>query len=306
MPHRFCAICGKVIDEFAPHFGMCLNCYLKENPLFELPNNYSFKLCIDCQNYAKKEDWIESENKDLFQIIEAVLIRFLLKNYVKQDIIQFSFSFDKLVYSSRDLLTSLDVTILGKLRDNQKISHQHTLKLNINYDLCKNCSNLRAGMYYLSIIQLRVTDKSQFGVIEEALSQISFFVENLFTKNKSQYISKIEDQNLGVDLYLSTNELMNRIISHMRANFIFILNRTKKLVGRDSQKGRGLYRLKALIKFLPFKKNDVVIINKVTYLVENITKNRVTLRDENSSKHVKNFSFFFKNKTSLKLIKEGD
>ncbi|MHA1349330.1 MAG: NMD3-related protein [Promethearchaeota archaeon] len=306
MPHRFCAICGKVIDEFAPHFGMCLNCYLKENPLFELPNNYSFKLCIDCQNYAKKEDWIESENKDLFQIIEAVLIRFLLKNYVKQDIIQFSFSFDKLVYSSRDLLTSLDVTILGKLRDNQKISHQHTLKLNINYDLCKNCSNLRAGMYYLSIIQLRVTDKSQFGVIEEALSQISFFVENLFAKNKSQYISKIEDQNLGVDLYLSTNELMNRIISHMRANFIFILNRTKKLVGRDSQKGRGLYRLKALIKFLPFKKNDVVIINNVTYLVENITKNRVTLRDENSSKHVKNFSFFFKNKTSLKLIKEGD
>jgi len=306
MPHRFCAICGKVIDEFAPHFGMCLNCYLKENPLFELPNNYSFKLCIDCQNYAKKEDWIESENKDLFQIIEAVLIRFLLKNYAKQDIIQFSFSFDKLVYSSRDLLTSLDVTILGKLRDNQKISHQHTLKLNINYDLCKNCSNLRAGMYYLSIIQLRVTDKSQFGVIEEALSQISFFVENLFTKNKSQYISKIEDQNLGVDLYLSTNELMNRIISHMRANFIFILNRTKKLVGRDSQKGRGLYRLKALIKFLPFKKNDVVIINKVTYLVENITKNRVSLRDENSSKHVKNFSFFFKNKTSLKLIKEGD
>ncbi|MHA1235213.1 MAG: NMD3-related protein [Promethearchaeota archaeon] len=306
MPHRFCAICGKVIDEFAPHFGMCLNCYLKENPLFELPNNYNFKLCIDCQNYAKKEDWIESENKDLFKIIEAALIRFLLKNYEKQGMIQFSFSFDKLVYSSKDLLTSMDVTILGKLKEDQKISHQHTLKLNINYDLCKNCSNLRAGMYYLSIIQLRVTDKAQFGVIEEALSQISFFVENLFTKDKTQYISKIEDQNLGVDLYLSTNELMNRIISHMRANFTIILNRTKKLVGRDSQKGRGLYRLKALIKFLPFKKNDAVIINNITYLVENISKNKVVLRDENNSKQVKNFSFFFKNKLSLKVIKEAD
>jgi len=306
MPHRFCAICGKVIDEFAPHFGMCLNCYLKENPLFELPNNYNFKLCIDCQNYAKKEDWIESENKDLFKIIEAALIRFLLKNYEKQGMIQFSFSFDKLVYSSKDLLTSMDVTILGKLKEDQKISHQHTLKLNINYDLCKNCSNLRAGMYYLSIIQLRVTDKAQFGAIEEALSQISFFVENLFAKDKTQYISKIEDQNLGVDLYLSTNELMNRIISHMRANFTIILNRTKKLVGRDSQKGRGLYRLKALIKFLPFKKNDDVIINNITYLVENISKNKVVLRDENNSKQVKNFSFFFKNKLSLKVIKEAD
>jgi NMD protein affecting ribosome stability and mRNA decay len=148
-----------------------------------------------------------------------------------------------------------------------------------------------------------VTDKSQFGVIKEALSQISFFVENLFAKKKTQYISKIEDQNLGVDLYLSTNELMNRIISHMRANFTFILNRTKKLVGRDSQKGRGIYRLKALIKFLPFKKNDAIIINKVAYVVESITKNKVVLRDENSSKHVKNFSFFFKNKISLNPIK---
>jgi len=302
MPHRFCAICGTVIDELAPHFGMCLNCYLEEHPLFELPNNYNFKLCIDCQ----KEEWIESESNNLFKIIEDALIRFLLRNYVKQDMIIFSFSFDTFVYSSRDLLTSLDVTILGKLRDNQKISHQQTLKLNINYDLCKNCTNLRAGMYYLSIIQLRVTDRSQFEVIKEALDQISFFVENLFAKNSTQYISKIEDQNLGVDLYLSTNELMNRIILYMKANFNFILNRSKKLVGRDSQKGRGIYRLKALIKFLPFKKNDAVMINNVRYLVENITKNRVVLRDENSFKHVKNFSFFIKDKISLKIIKGAD
>ncbi|MBY9017176.1 MAG: hypothetical protein KGD68_15920, partial [Candidatus Lokiarchaeota archaeon] len=270
MPHRFCAICGTVIDEFAPHFGMCLNCYLKENPLFELPDNFSLKLCIDCQKYSKKEDWIEPESQDLFIIIEEAIIRFLLRNYVKQDMITFSFSFDTPVYSSRDLLTSLNVTIFGKLKENQKISHQHTLKLNINYELCKNCSNLRAGMYYLSIIQLRVTDKSQFEVIKEALDQISLLVENLFANNSTQYISKIEDQKLGVDLYLSTNELMNRIISHMRANYNFVLNRTKKLVGRDSQKGRGIYRLKALIKFLPFKKNDAVIINNIKYVVENI------------------------------------
>jgi nonsense-mediated mRNA decay protein 3 len=306
MPHRFCAICGKVIDEFAPHFGMCLNCYLRENPLFELPNSFTFKLCLDCHKYAKKEDWIESESEDLFKIIEDALIRLLLKKYKKQQLINFSFSFDSLVYSSRDLLTSLEVTILGNLKDDQKISHQQTLKLNINYDLCKNCSNLRAGMYYLSIVQLRVTNKSQFEVIKEALNEVSFFVEKLFAKDNTQYISKIEDQNLGVDLYLSTNELMNRIILHLKTDFHFILNRTKKLVGRDTQKGRNLYRLKALIKFLPFKKNDAVMIKNTRYFVETITKNRVILRDETNSKQVKNFSFFFKHKMSLKIIEEAD
>ena len=306
MPQRFCAICGTVIDEFAPHFSMCLNCYLKENPLFELPDNFSLKLCLDCQKYSKKEEWIESESKDLLIIIEEAITRFLLKNYIKQDMIKFSFSFDTPVYSSRDLLTSLNVKILGNLIEDQKISLQHTLKLNINYDLCKNCTNLRAGMYYLSIIQLRVTDNSQFEVIKEAIDQISLFVEKLFANNSTQYISKIEDQKLGVDLYLSSNELMNRIISHMRANYNFVLNRTKKLVGRDSQKGRGIYRLKALIKFLPFKKNDAVYINNIKYTVESITKNRVILRDEGSSKHVKNFSFFFTDKISLKIIEGMD
>ena len=50
-------------------------------------------------------------------------------------------------------------------------------------------------MYYLSIIQLRVTDTSQFGVIKEALDQISFFVENLFAKDNICYGAYVLDQN---------------------------------------------------------------------------------------------------------------
>ncbi|GAI59310.1 unnamed protein product, partial [marine sediment metagenome] len=81
--------------------------------------------------------------------------------------------------------------------------------------------------------------------------------------------------------------------------------RTKKLVGRDTQKGRNLYRLKTLIKFLPIKKNDFIFINKSKYFVENITKNRVLLRDENHVKLIKNFSFF-DDKKAFKRIMEGD
>ena len=65
MVNRFCAICGKNLDENAPHFGMCLNCYLKEHPLFELPNRFSFKTCIDCGSYSIKEEWIKFENEKL-------------------------------------------------------------------------------------------------------------------------------------------------------------------------------------------------------------------------------------------------
>ena len=306
MPHRFCAICGTELDKKAPHFGMCLNCYLEENPLFVLPKSYNFKLCIDCQKYAKKEEWFEPTENEILAIIKEVLTRFLLKNYVKQGLIAFSFSFDELMYSSRNLLSSLDVIISGILEGDRKMTNQETLRVNISYDLCKNCTNLRGGMYFLSIIQLRVKDKAQFGIIKDALDEISLLAEKLFSKNNKQYIAKMEDQTLGVDLYLSTNELMNRIISHIRSKYYFILKRTKKLVGRDSQKGRNTYRLKALIKFFPFKKNDFILINNSKYVIENLTKNRVILRDEKQTKLVKNFSFFFDDKRVIKKLTEEE
>jgi nonsense-mediated mRNA decay protein 3 len=192
------------------------------------------------------------------------------------------------------------------MKENHKFTNQETLRVIIDYDLCKNCTNLRGGMYYLSIVQLRVKNKTQFGIIKEALEDISFLVEDLFSKDDKQYIAKIEDQPFGVDLYLSTNELMNRIISHIKAKYHFILKRTKKLVGRDSQRGRNIYRLKALIKFLPFRKNEYILINNSKYLIENLTKNRVMLRDEKQAKHIKNFSFFFDDKIMIKKIEEEE
>ena len=306
MPHRFCAICGSELDENAPHFGMCLNCYSEENPLFELPKSYNFRLCMDCLKYSKKEEWFEPAENEIFLVIEEVLTRFLLKKYTRQGLITFSFSFDKLIYSSRNLLTSLDVIIKGEMAGNNRFAHQETLRVIIDYELCKNCANLRGGMYYLSIVQLRVKDNTQFGIIKEVLEEISILVENLFKRDEKQYIAKIEDQPLGVDLYLSTNELMNRIISHIKAKHHFILKRTKKLVGRDSQKGRNIYRLKSLIKFLPFRKNEYILINDSKYLIESLTKNRVMLRDEKQTKLIKNFSFFFDDKIKIKKLEEEE
>lgn len=301
MPHRFCAVCGKVIDNNAPHFSMCLNCYLKEHPLFELPDDFTLKVCIDCGNYSKKEEWFASEENDIFLIIQEAIKNHLLKSYLKKDIIDFIFSFDEksFTYSSRDLLNSVELNIKGFLKEDDKISSQQKLKVKINYELCKNCSNLRGGTYFLSIIQLRVKDDSQFDLIKETLDYIQSYVERVFQKDNKHYISKIEDQKNGVDLFLSTNEIMNHIVSYLKSEYHFILKRSKKLVGRDIQKGRNLYRLKTLIKLLPIKKNDIILINKQNLVVENITKNKVILRREDSTKITKDFSYFFNEKFSI-------
>ena len=113
MVQRFCAICGKNIDEKAPHFGMCLECYLKEHPLFQIQDRFTFRTCLDCGSYVTKEEWIESEENEIFSIIEEAVYRFVLKTISKKNNIDFSFSFDEdsLMFSSKDLLISLELII---------------------------------------------------------------------------------------------------------------------------------------------------------------------------------------------------
>ncbi|MFX1380048.1 MAG: NMD3-related protein [Promethearchaeota archaeon] len=302
MPNRFCAICGKLIGESDPHYGMCLKCYLKENPLFELPDRFSLNVCLDCGSFSKKDMWIEVEINEIYFIIEQALQRYVLKSLSKENLIDFSISFDEdsFRFSSKDLLISLEVLIHGSLVKDLSIEHTQKIKVNLNYGLCKNCTNLRGGTYYLSIIQLRVKDEGQFNIISKALDEINEYVESLFEKDHRQYISKIEDQKYGVDLYLSTNELMNYLIKFLKAKYHFLFKRTKKLVGRDIQRGKNLYRFKSLVKFLPVSINDIFSIEDQNFRVENITKNKVIIRNDDNTKLIKDYSYFFNEKLTKK------
>ena len=302
MPRRFCALCGKDLEKNTLHFGLCLNCYLKEHLLFELKDKFSFKICMDCGKYSRKEEWFQPKENDIISIIEDAIYRFVLKPYLKKKNLTFSLSFDdhSFNYSSKNLLKSLDVTIYGTLNDDINVKHQQLIKINMNYELCNNCSNLRSGTYFISIIQLRVKDETQFEVIKRVLDDIHEYVEKIFEHDNKHYISKIEDQKNGVDLFLSTNELMNHIVSHLRINFHFVLKRSKKLMGRDIQRSKNLYRLRVLIKFLPIEKRERILIDNKEYIVENITKNKIVLRSENNSKLIKDYSYFFNEKSYMK------
>ena len=303
MPNRFCAICGKSLNEDSPHFGMCLKCYLEENPLFELPKSSSVNVCIDCGNYSKKDAWITPTSDDMFSILHEIIQKFIVKSQLKNEqlIITFEINNETIEYSSTDLIKSVEVLVIGRLKGSKNISHQQTTKLNLNNLLCKNCSNLRGGTYFISILQLRVKNENQFEFVEEVLTEIDNYAKTLFDKDHRHYISKIEDQRYGLDLYLSTNELMNYIIKFLRGKYHFLLKGTKKLVGRDNQKGKNLYRLKASIKFLPIANNDIIIIDAQEYIVENITRNKIILKDKNNNKLAKDYSYIFNENFVKKL-----
>jgi nonsense-mediated mRNA decay protein 3 len=303
MPHKFCAICGKDIDDNAPHFGMCFECYLNEHPLFELDKLFHIKVCLDCGRYSKRENWFDNISGDINDAINDSLHRFLLKSVNKNELIEFEIILDEnsFNYSSKDLLVSLDVKIKGWLKKNQNIFHEEDIAVRIDYELCKNCSNLRGGMHFLSILQIRVSDPFHRNIVENVVDETYAYAEKIFQKDDRQYISKLVEHKNGVDLLLSTNELITHVVSYLKSKYYFELKRTKKLVGRDVQKGRNIYRLKNLIRLLPFKKNDTIMIDDDLFHIESISKNKVILRDQSDNRLIKNFAYFFNEKIKIRL-----
>ncbi|MFX1455378.1 MAG: NMD3-related protein [Promethearchaeota archaeon] len=302
MPNRFCAICGKGLNEDSPHFGMCLDCYLKEHPLFDLPVKFKINVCMDCGSYSRKDVWVKPSEDDLFLILSEMIQKFLLKP-MKKNQIDFSISFNEnsLEFSSKDLLKSVEVVINGTLKENSNVTHKAEVKVILNHSLCSNCSNIRSGTYFVSILQLRVNDESQSEFILEVLEEIENFTDNIFRQDQRQYISRVEEQRYGIDLFLSTNELMNHIIKYLKSRYHFLMRRTKKLVGRDNQKGKNLYRLKTSVKFLPFSLNDKIVINNVEYHVESITKSKIILKNKTNDKLIKDYSYFLNGKEFQKI-----
>ena len=301
MPKRFCAICGKDLDDSAPHFGMCLNCYLKENPLFVLPNHFELKICNYCGKFAKKDTWFQSDSYEPIEIIEEALEKSLLHQLKNAQNIRFKITpiNDSFTYSSKGLLLSLSLKVLGELVEDNDISSEQELSVKVNYELCKNCTNLKGGTFFTSILQLR-QEGNDLKFLERTISDLTNLVEKLFERDEKQYISNIFEQKNGFDLYLSTNELLNHIISYMKTNYQFRLKRTKKLVGRDHQRGKNIYRLKAVIRFLPFKKDDYIDINNEIFHIEQIKKKNVILRDKFERRIIKDYDYFFNEKIIVK------
>jgi NMD protein affecting ribosome stability and mRNA decay len=304
MPDRFCAICGKTITKKAPHFAMCLDCYLKEKPLFELPKKLSFKVCVDCGRFSKHQKWFDSHSTDILIIIKQALERFLLSSLEEKENLEFFTNFDEttIQYTQGELIRDIDVIINGRSQENPDFEAEQVVSINIQYELCESCSNLRSGEHYEAIIQLRVDETEQFDLIEDVIEKIHRYAIKQFESDRRQYIAKMIDQKYGVDLYLSTSELMKHIVSFLGDRYFFSKKRSKKLVGRDTQRGKNIYRLKTLIKFLPFESGDKLIIKGKEFNVLRILKNRVILKNENGRKVSKAYSFFFENQYSIKEI----
>jgi NMD protein affecting ribosome stability and mRNA decay len=240
---------------------------------------------------------LKPSDQDLLSIIKEAIDKYILDHINKKEKLEFIINIneDTIIYTSENMIKEAEINIKGSVKEKSKLFHQDTMKILINYELCNNCQSLRGGGTFVSIIQLRVKNETYLSIIDKALDQIYTLTNKRFNNDQRQYIAKIIDQKYGLDLYISTKNLTNWILRHIEAHYHFIRKESRKLVGRNTQEGKNIYRKKFLIKFLPVKTGEVIKIGINTFNVENILKKKVILKSERNEKIIKPYNWFFQN-----------
>lgn len=198
MSNLICPKCGKSDSEVEFIDSFCIKCF----PIkVEFPQSIPLRHCRKCDRMLFRGDWIPYNPKKLAVIILAKCSG----NYESAD-------FD-----------SQNNTIIFNFVGGKKL--YRVVSIDTDSNQCPRCSRISGG-YYQGIVQLRGNEK-----------RISKLAEILFKKlEKLTFISKTEEKDGGIDIYVGSSKAALTIINNMGLDSLI----TKKLIGREE--GTRLYR----------------------------------------------------------------
>jgi len=303
-PTRFCSICGKefstnekIYDKFT-----CLRCYLKNKPLFLFQDIFYLNICLECGSFSKDSKvkvWLTPSTENILEIVKSAINYYLLEPYGKKENIEFKLIIlEEKISPNAKIIEDIYLMITGVHIYDENLIYTQEIKVKLKYGHCDNCISIKQKKIN-AIIQLRVIFDEQHNLIEIAKEKIKNYIDNVSKKDSTEYITKIEYVKNGVDIFLSTQNQTNKIIRLLKPEYNFLIKSSKKLMSRDVQRGKNIYRIKTLIKFLPIEKEDEVITKNIKYIVDKIGKNKVYLIDTLGNRIIKNYQFFFSKKVKI-------
>jgi len=307
-PSRFCSLCGKEFyedEKFYENFT-CLKCFLKNRPLFHFQEPFYLNICLECGSFSKDSKvniWISTSAEDLMEIVKTAINYYLLGPYEKKENVKFGIKIlEEKLSPNAQVIEDIYIKIMGVHLYDQNLIHSQEFKIKIKYGHCDRCISKKQKKIS-AIIQLRVILEEQMNLVEMVKEKIKNYLDQISKKDSTEIISKIEYVKNGIDIFLSTQNQNNRVIRLLKPDYNFLIKTSKKLISRDIHRGKNIFRIKTLIKFLPIVKTDEVLIQNNRFKVDKIGKNKVYLLGTRGNKIIKNYQFFFSNKVKIQKEK---
>ena len=289
----FCPECGSTEKEMVG--DICIDCFLKDFQMIELPNRIEVQICSHCNSKLEEGKWSE-ENIPEEEIIYRALERNIkIADEVSNEIINLE------IDQIKGTIASCYVEVLGEVHGTQ-LEETHDSEVKILKTVCPSCSKIQSG-YYETVVQFRA-DKRE--IRTEEYAKADKIVERTLIKqskkDKLAYCPQIAKLKEGYDYYIGSFKSGHKVAEALKEEFGGTIKESPRLISEDKSTGKGLYRVWISVRIPEFELNDFIRFEGKIIQVHGITKNSIVGTDISTNK--KN-NIPMKNMEDIELVKKA-
>lgn len=215
MKTYFCPKCGKKGKGIGKK-NLCEECWKEENEVAEIPEKIEIDVCPQCGFIKINNQWKEFESEK--EIVIKALNKYIGDCEAEAEI--------------ESTERGMDVSLICKKEfKGEKITQKFETEIKKNKKSCPECSKRFSG-FFKYVIQLRGNK------VEEMLSKIENRSNEL--QDRKNYVSKIEKEKDGYNIYLSSRKITENILKVLKNNYSLETKRSRELIGEEE--GEKIYR----------------------------------------------------------------
>lgn len=220
-----CIRCGRLLEPGEPVYdGMCLECFLEERRLAEVPSRLEFDYCRSCGSFRYGYRWLEPLP------LEEASRRFL-ELYLSERLRPAHPAVEELRVASVEPVYTPSwrslyrVTVEARLRGlEEPVRQEYLVEVRARPSLCPACRNDRGGDYSVLVqVRGRVTPE-----LVEVLGRV------LDSSRVAPWVVDIVEDRRGVDILLRDRGAASRIVSELSKHFVVDVKRSAETVGITS------------------------------------------------------------------------
>lgn len=241
-----CVLCGKETES-----NLCPECYVARNEVVEV-SPVSLTECPKCGNFKIAGHWRKTSYDDILQ-------EGLQRNvHVHQDFKVFDVvltEIEETIGREEKRGGRYKLTLKGEFRG-MPFTREKKFSVKITKESCTRC-NRESGGYYEAIIQLRATNRKLDGDEIEFVKAVLENENEIEIENPKAFVSKVKELKEGVDYYLGSREMGQKVSRRISGELGAKVKVTKKIAGKAE--GRDLFRFTYLVRLPPFRQGDIVV-----------------------------------------------
>ena len=266
----FCVKCGKDIDKGID--GLCIDFFLDVWKLTTLPHHVDLQVCANCGDVRLGDRWV---TKDHQEAIEDAAVDALMA--IKEaKIVDLEVSSSEQEPSTHVVVIDSTLDIDGNLANDAAATI-----VRLKNTVCKRCSR-QLGNYYEAIVQIRTGSKELSNELKrETLNRVENLVDAQSRNNRQLFITKAEEVQGGLDVYLSSISLGKAVAKDLSDTYCAETKEAAKLVGQTDD-GQDMYRLTYLVRLPDFHLGDVVQFENRYYKLSRVSNNGAKIIDLNN------------------------